>query len=94
MYIIELLARLTKHDLRLSGYPSYAQISETNRRIAGTLVELAGPGDSPPSGRYGYYSDGHEQIAVVALSASGRRLFIERSAGDVLSTNVAGYLFR
>jgi hypothetical protein len=30
---------------------------------------------------------------VAALSASGKRLFIELSAGDVLSTNVAAHLF-
>ena len=30
---------------------------------------------------------------LATLSASGKRLFIERSAGDVLSTNVADHLF-
>jgi hypothetical protein len=56
-------------------------------------VQLSTPGATPPPKRIGYYSDGQEHIALVTLSASGKRLFIEESAGDVLSTNVVAYLF-
>jgi hypothetical protein len=55
-------------------------------------VALASPSDSPPPGRYGYYSDGQRRVAVVALSAAGRRLFIEYDAEGALHTNVADYL--
>ena len=56
------------------------------------LVSLAGPREAPPPGKVGYYSDRAEHVAVVALSRSGRRLFIEIDR-DVVSTNVAGYVF-
>ena len=55
-------------------------------------MELDAPGNSPPAGKIGFYSDGAAHVLVAALSASGRRLFIEYE-GDVLSTNVAGYMF-
>ena len=57
-----------------------------------------GPGGSSRSqarpthrapGRIGYYSDGALHVAVVIVSGSGRRLFIEHE-NDVLHTNV-GY---
>ena len=93
MYIIDLLAQLTRHDLKLSGYPSYAQITQANPRIAGTLVVLAGSGDSPPSGplrllqrRARAHGGGHIRLRSAAVHrALGR---------DVLSTNVAGFPFR
>jgi hypothetical protein len=56
------------------------------------LVGLAGPAETPPAGAVGYWSDGAEHVAVVTLSASGRRLFIEYK-GDVLHTNVANYIY-
>jgi len=45
--------------------------------------------DTPPLGKTGYYSDGREHVAAVVVSASGRRLFIETAADNVLHTNVA-----
>jgi hypothetical protein len=50
-------------------------------------------GDSPSDVRLEPYSDGGEHAAAVALSAAGRRLFIELNADRVLHTNVAEYLF-
>jgi hypothetical protein len=55
-------------------------------------VTLAGPSETPPAGKVGYWSDGAQHVAVVTLSTLGRRLFIEHE-GDVLHTNLAGYIF-
>lgn len=70
------------------GYPSSAEIES---RSEGEVVALATPQDSPPPGRIGYYSDGALHVAAVALSAQGRRLFLERD-GDRVSTNLIRYL--
>ena len=51
-------------------------------------MRLASPADTPPPGRIGYYSDGALHVAVVIVSGSGRRLFIELEPDDVLHTNV------
>ena len=51
------------------------------------------PADTPPAGSIGYYGDGAERTAVVTLSTSGRRLFIETEPDDVLRTNLAQYIF-
>jgi hypothetical protein len=56
------------------------------------LMALASPTDTPPEGAIGYYSDGQQHVAAVAVSALGRRLFVEYEA-DVLHTNVAGYIY-
>lgn len=58
-----------------------------------TVVALAAPGDTPSPGAVGYYSDGDRHLAAVVVSASGRRLFLELAADDVLHTNVADYVF-
>jgi hypothetical protein len=92
MFTVGLLAELAKGDQKLSGAPTYAQLVQEYPRVARIAVELAAPGDSPPPGRVGYFSDGHEHTALVTLSTLGRRLFIEASAGEVLHTNVAKYL--
>jgi len=57
----------------------------------GQAVALAAPGDSPPSGKVGYCSDGAHHATFAVLSRAGRRLFID-SNGDVTSTNVLHYL--
>jgi hypothetical protein len=57
------------------------------------LVPLDSPTDTPPAGKFGYYSDGQRHAAVVTLSAAGRRLFIEVAADDELHTNVSEFLF-
>ena len=92
MFELFLVASLTKVDQKLPGYPTYAQLVQRVPKLVKIVVELAAPGDSPRPNRIGYYSDGQEHIAVVTLSTSGKRLFLEESAGDVLSTNVAAYL--
>ena len=45
-------------------------------------------------GKIGYWSDGEESVAVVTVSASGRRLYFQEGPDQALSTNVAAYLFR
>jgi hypothetical protein len=86
------LASLVAEEEKLDAYPTHAQLLEAIPEVDGDIVALANPTDAPPPGVVGYYSDGQEHIAVVVLSRSGRRLFIDY-AGDVLSTNVAGYYF-
>lgn len=93
MHLISLLASFAKDSRKLDGYPSYAVLVREYPKLAKVVVQLSAPGDTPPPKRIGYYSDGREHLALVILSASGKRLFIEVSAGDVLSTNVAAYLF-
>jgi hypothetical protein len=86
------LASLVADEEKLDAYPTHAQLLEAIPKVDGDIVALANPTDAPPPGVVGYYSDGQEHIAVAVLSRSGRRLFIDY-AGDVLSTNVAGYYF-
>ena len=93
MFTISLLASFAKDDQELAGAPTYAQLVQAYPKLTKVVVALPAPGDSPPPERIGYYSDGQEHSVLAALSASGKCLFIERSAGDVLSTNVAAYLF-
>jgi hypothetical protein len=93
MFTVGLLAELIQDDQKLAGAPTYAQLLQEYPKLARVAVELAAPGDSPPPRRVGYFSDGHEHTALAVLSTLGRRLFIEQSAGEVLNTNVAKYLF-
>jgi hypothetical protein len=87
------VAAIVKDRQKLPGYPTYDQLVAKFPKLARAVVALAAPGDTPPAGKVGYYSDGQEHIAAVVLSASGRRLFIEAAADDVISTNVAQYIF-
>jgi hypothetical protein len=87
------IASVVENELRLSGHPTYAQLVEEYPELAKLVVALSAPDETPPPKRIGYYSDGQEHIALAILSASGKRLFIEHSAGDVLSTNVAAHVF-
>ncbi len=93
MFTISLLALLVGHDQKAPGYPSYDRLVQEYPKLTKLVVQLSAPGDTPPPKRIGYYSDGHDHTALAILSASGKRLFIEESAGDVLTTNVAAYLF-
>jgi hypothetical protein len=80
-------------DLNLSGWPSHAQLVRRLGHDARVrLIALAGPADTPPARSIGYWSDRREHIALVTLSRSGRRLFLELG-DDVLTTNLAGYIF-
>jgi hypothetical protein len=56
----------------------------------GFAVALDAPDANPPAGRVGYWTDGTRAM-LVAVSAEGRRLFIE-TEGDVVRTNVLVYL--
>jgi hypothetical protein len=56
----------------------------------GAIVALDGPDASPPHGKVGYWTDG-ARVVVAAVSAAGRRLFVEAER-DVIRTNVLGYL--
>ena len=58
-----------------------------------SVVELPSPSDTPPAGSIGYYSDGAQHAAAVVLSASGRRLFFEADADEVIRTNVLEYVY-
>jgi hypothetical protein len=86
------LASLVAEKQKLDVRPTYAQVVAEFPRIARVVVALAAPTDAPPAGKAGYYSDGQKHVAVAVLSASARRLFIEFN-DDVLSTNVASYIF-
>jgi hypothetical protein len=87
------IASLTADKQKLDGYPTHAQMLQQFPQLDGHLVALATPADAPPPGKVGYYSDGQQHLAVAIISASGRRLFIEYAADEVLTTNVAGYIF-
>jgi hypothetical protein len=93
VYEISLLAAFVKDQQKLPGAPTYAQLLREVPRAAKRVVQLQAAGDTPPPKRIGYYSDRQEHTVLAILSASGKRLFIEQSAGDVLSTNVAAHLF-
>jgi hypothetical protein len=80
-------------ERQLNGWPTYEWLLDWGFRKAGKrFVDLASPSDRPPAGALGYYSDGHYHVAVAVLTEAGRRLFID-IARDVISTNVAGYIF-
>ena len=56
----------------------------------GVVVALDGPDGVPPHGKAGYWNDGSRAV-VAAVTARARRLFVEIE-GDVVRTNVLGYL--
>lgn len=56
------------------------------------VVALALPTDTPPPGRLGLFTDGAQHAAAVAVTASGRRVFIG-VAGDAVATNLTAALF-
>jgi hypothetical protein len=78
-------------------YPTPAELLAGIRKETGetpeALVAMSLPADTPAAGLFGYYSDGVKHVAVVTLSAAGRRLFIEVSADRTLSTNVSEYIY-
>jgi hypothetical protein len=87
------IAGFVADDLKITGWPSYAQLVDGARHgVTRGVVELATPDDTPPAGPIGYYSDRADHLAVVILSRAGRRLLIELD-GDLLTTNLSGYIF-
>ena len=95
LFVLLSLAGLVAEQTDASTWPTPAELIEAvgELRFRLELVALAGPGDTPRPGAFGYYSDGQEHAAAVVLSAAGRRLFVEHDADDVLRTNVSAYLF-
>ena len=78
------------------GYPLPEELVEDMRALSPDgppVVALASPQETPPIGTFGYYSDGAEHAAAVAVAATGRRMLLELDAGDTIRTNVLGYLF-
>ena len=71
----------------------FARIEKETGEIPEALVALSLPTDTPAPGAYGYFSDGVKHVALVTVSAAGRRLFIEVSADRTLSTNVSEYIY-
>ncbi len=65
--------------------------ARTLRRLHSHGVRLSRAGATPSRRRIGIYGDRGRPNAIVAVSASGRRLFVERT-GEVLRTNVLGLL--
>lgn len=76
-------------------YPTPAQLVERLqarfRAARRSVVALDSADATPPADTVGYWSDGAGHVAVVALSAQGRRLFAEFAPDDVVSTNVAQF---
>ncbi len=71
------------------GFPTYAQIVARYPNLARVVVALPAPAAVPPPGKVGYFSDAAAHLAISAVTAVGKRLFIEYN-GDVLSTNLFG----
>jgi hypothetical protein len=92
MMSILLFAGLEAEDRGQTTRPTAEQLLSWRPRLGSVLSALTGPEDTPPAGKAGYWSDGAQHVAVVTVSALGRRLFWE-GEGDVLHTNVADYVY-
>jgi hypothetical protein len=99
---IVLATRLFAEEKGLKAFPTHSQLVEfiaalpaapSAELVAGGIVALASPAEAPPDGKLGYYSDGAERMAVVIVSGSGRRLFIELEPDEVQRTNVAFFIY-
>jgi hypothetical protein len=91
MGVLFLAGHLAERQDR-STYPTAEELLADRGRLRSVMVALAGPTETPPAGKVGYWSDGAQHVAVVTLSSLGRRLFVEYE-GDVLHTNVARYIY-
>ena len=92
LFSVLVLAGFIGVDRGVDGAATAEELFAAQPRLREILVPLEGPTGTPPADRVGYWSDGAGHVAVVTLSASGRRLFIEYE-GDVLHTNVASHIF-
>jgi hypothetical protein len=75
-----------------STYPTADELFAARGRLRRIVAALTSPSETPAAGKVGYWSDGAQHVAAVAVSTLGRRLFIEYE-GDVLHTNVANHMF-
>jgi hypothetical protein len=82
--IIGILGTLTDHYV--DRLPTTSEIIE-DVGDSGTAA-LSSPDGTPPPGSVGVWGDGRAHLVVAAVSASGRRLFVEL-AGDRWSSNFA-----
>jgi hypothetical protein len=83
---------LEAEDRGQTTAPTAEQLIGWRPRLGSVLHPLAGPDDTPPARKVGYWSDGAYHSTVVTVSALGRRLFWEHE-GEVLHTNVARYVY-
>jgi hypothetical protein len=74
------------------GQTSYRTAEDVRGRVDQAVV-LDDPSATPPPRFVGLYSDGAQHAAAVAVTKSGRRVFIDVNA-DVLSTNLTTVLLR
>jgi hypothetical protein len=74
------------------GRTNYRTTAEVLGRLD-QLVALDDPNATPPPRFVGLYSDGAQHATAVAVTSSGRRVFIDVNA-DVMSTNLTTVLFR
>jgi hypothetical protein len=92
-----LIAQLVAEKRNIDTWPTpdqvVAYLQKLSPKGARHLTPLTNASMTPPVGKLGYWSDGAESVAVVTLSRSGRRLFLELGPDDVLSTNLTEYLF-
>jgi hypothetical protein len=82
----------------VDGAPTYDQLiaslpERARAAVSKRIVPLAAPTDAPPARKIGYYGDGHENLALAIVSASGRLLFIRYGPDETLTTNVSSYMF-
>jgi hypothetical protein len=82
--LVEGVLELADHD----GTPAPA--ADVVAQGHGLVVALDGPDAPPPPGKVGYWTDG-VRVVSAAVSAAGRRLFVEIER-DVVRTNVLGYI--
>jgi hypothetical protein len=66
--------------------PTDELVTDWNNGNLGPAVALQSPGDTPPAGKLGLFSDGALHFAAVKLTTSGKRLFYELN-GEVVTTN-------
>jgi hypothetical protein len=92
-----LITQFAAEKLKISTYPTPSQllayVQKRSPKGARLLTPLTGAAATPPAGKVGYWSDGRQSLAIVILSRTGRRLFLEFGPDRVLSTNIAEYLF-
>jgi hypothetical protein len=97
LFFLITMASVDAERRHLDHYPTPPELVEhvplVPRPVRLSVVALASPSDTPPAGSIGYYSDGAHHVAVVVLSATGRRLFLELDVDETVRTNVIGYIY-